>query len=281
MIELTEQQLERFQADGCLLLENFYDRRSEIEPIQQGAYDIIGLVGEQHGVDLDRQPFAPETFDQGFMDLVRADRRLGSVVYDAVKQLAPFVRLTAHSANEAVFKQIRNARAAGVAGGGSGIRIDIPGEEKYRAAWHQEYPAQFRSLDGLVFWSPLRTMTADLGPVDICVGSHREGLLQVFEEDQATYGRAGAYALRIAREQEIIEKYPHVHPLAKPGDVLLMDFLTVHASGYNTSPNPRWSMQLRFFNFDEPKGRAIDWSGSFAAGVSIADVHPDLLVPAR
>jgi hypothetical protein len=278
MTQLTDEQVRQFQHDGFLLIEDFYDSKTIIEPIQRGAYDIIGLVAMQHGVELQRRPFDPENFDDGFMQLIAADRRLGSIVYDAVKQLAPFVRLTASPDNEAIFKQLRSTDTVGIAGGGSGIRIDIPGEEKYRAAWHQEYPAQFRSLDGLVFWSGLRRVTPELGPVDICVGSQREGLINVFNENEGDFGRSGAYALRLAGEEKIISRYDRVQPLAKPGDVLIMDFLTVHASGFNRSTHPRWSMQLRYFNFAEPTGRQIDWSGSFAAGVAIQDVHPGLLV---
>ena len=37
-------------------------------------------------------------------------------------------------------------------------------------------------------------------------------------------------------------------------------------------------MQFRYFNFEDPTGQRIGWSGSFAAGVAINQVHPDLHV---
>lgn len=278
MAILSGEQREQFEADGFLLLEGFYDPRDDIEPIQRGIYEIIGLVADQHGVSLNRDAFTPETYDAGFMQLIAVDRKLGSIVYDAIKQLTPFVRLTGLQRNEVVYRELRGLDFSGIAAGGSAIRVDIPGEEKFRAAWHQEYPGQFRSLDGCVFWSPLRAMTNDIGPVQICRGSHKEGLINVYNEDAAVHGRGGAYALRLVGEEDIITRYPVVAPLTKPGDLLVMDFLTVHASGYNTSPHPRMSMQVRHFNFADPTGRSINWSGSFAAGASINDVHPGLLV---
>ena len=42
---------------------------------------------------------------------------------------------------------------------------------------------------------------------------------------------------------------------------LLIDFLTVHRSGRNRAPVPRWTMQLRYFNFAEPTGAAFGWAG--------------------
>ena len=275
---LSEDQHDAFHRDGFLILKGFYDVERDIEPIRRGVHSIIGFVAEQHGVDLGHRPYSSEEFDAGYMQLKAVDRRLASVVYDAVKQLVPFDRLVARRRNEAVFAQLRNAEVIGCAGAGSGIRIDNPDETTYIAPFHQEYPGQFRSLDGTVFWSPLRSMTQAMGPVKIAKGSHKEGLIKVFSEDQSAMGRTGAYALRLVEEDAIIERYPLVEPLAEAGDVLVMDFLTVHGSGRNVSTHPRWSMQLRYFNFAEPTGRRIDWAGSFAAGRSINDVHPGLHV---
>ncbi|MEG2942015.1 MAG: hypothetical protein RR969_10620 [Thermomonas sp.] len=61
-----------------------------------------------------------------------------------------------------------------------------------------------------------------------------------------------------------------------PGDLVLVDFLTLHASGANTSRRSRWSMQFRYFNFDEAVGMSHGWKGSFAAGVDFRSIHPEL-----
>jgi hypothetical protein len=214
-------------------------------------------------------------FDDGYQSLIARDRALGGLVYDAVKQLVPFVRLTASTLHETITKELRSTHLIGVAGGGSGIRIDNPDEDRYRAPWHQEYPAQFRSLDGLVFWSPLRPLDAALGPVELCVGSHAGGLRRVVREDPSL-GREGAYALLLEDEAAVIGPYAKAAPIAQPGDVLVIDFLTIHRSGVNRSTKARWTMQSRCFTFAEATGRRIGWAGSFAAGRAIADVHPEL-----
>ena len=36
-------------------------------------------------------------------------------------------------------------------------------------------------------------------------------------------------------------------------------------------------MQMRYFNYREPIGRGYDWVGSFAAGVDIEKIHPELI----
>lgn len=265
----------RFAADGYVLLKGFYNVKQEIEPVQQGIRSIIELVAGKYGVD------APcgtpeEAMVSGQMALVAGSRKYGAEVYDAVKQLPAFLALVANNKNIQLFNQLRAGAMAGIAAGGSGIRIDNPREEKFMAPWHQEFPAQLRSQDGAVFWSPLLPVSPELGPVELCVGSHREGPVPVYEDDGGI-GKSGAYGLRLDREEERLAKYERVAPLTEPGDLLIMDFLTLHRSGYNSASHPRWSMQFRYFNFADPVGVKIAWRGSFAAGERYQDVLPDLV----
>ena len=196
-------------------------------------------------------------------------------VYDAVKQIPAFMALASSRRNVELFEKLRLGSVAGVAAGGFGIRIDNPNDEGFRALWHQEFPAQLRSIDGLVYWSPLLPITVDMGPVEIAEGSHIQGPVPVYEDDGGI-GKTGAYSLRLDREQEILAKYKKISPLLNPGDLLVMDFLTLHQSGINLSDRPRWSMQFRYFNFNDPVGIDISWKGSYAAGVRFQDLLPSL-----
>lgn len=265
-----------FARDGFLVLRGFFDPERDVDAVRRGIHEVIGLVADEGGVPLSRAPYAADRFDDGYLALKAADRSLASTVYDAVKQLPAFVRLVADPRAEAVMRSLRPDSMPGIAAGGSGIRIDNPDEDQYRAWWHQEYPAQFRSLDGIVIWSPLRALTPELGPVELLRGSHVEGLLPVVSD--TTSGRDRAYALRLRDEDAVVTRHERVAPLTRPGDAVVIDFLTVHRSGRNTSAEPRWTMQSRWFNFAEPTGRSIGWAGSFAAGNRIADVHPGLEV---
>ncbi len=272
---LTPAQRETFQEEGLLIIPGFYDLERDILPIQRAIYDIIGLVIDKYRLPISRQPFSVETFDSGYQALIAANRAHGGEVYDAVKQIPAFVRLVAHPLHDRLFRELRGEEALpGVAAGGYGIRIDNPGEERFRANWHQEYPAQLRSLDGLVYWSPLLTVSEELGPVQFCLGSHHDGLVPV--HSAGADGKTRAYALVLQDEQERIARYRQVAPLTSPGDLVVVDFLVLHASGFNRAQRSRWSMQLRYFNFNEPTGRAHGWKGSFAADVDFRSVHPEL-----
>ena len=256
--------------------QGFFDLKKDIEPIQREIYNVVGLILRQYRVPKKREPFTPATFDSGYQELIALDRKIGGVVYDAVKQIPAFVRLITHPAFSVIFKALRKDSIPGIAAGGYGIRIDNPNEERFRAPWHQEYPAQLRSLDGLIFWSPLLEIAPELGPVEFCLGSHKEGVLPVYSQDPNNPEKSGAYALTLKNEKELIEKYQHAAPLTSPGDLVILDWLTLHSSGQNISQRSRWSMQIRYFNFAEPTGMSYWWKGSFADGVDFRTIHPEL-----
>jgi ectoine hydroxylase-related dioxygenase (phytanoyl-CoA dioxygenase family) len=276
-ILLDREQIDKFNNNGLLVLENFYDLTQDIEPIQYGVYQIIKILLAKYQISIKQLPFSPDTFDCGYQELIARDRTIGGEVYDAVKQIPAFIRLVASPLHEALFAQIRQTDALGIAAGGYGIRIDNPFEEKYRAPWHQDYPAQFRSLDGIVFWSPLVPITEALGPIEFCLGSHKDGLRRVCTKDIKNPEKTGAYGLILENEEEVISHYPHASPLSKPGDLIVVDFLTLHASGFNRGKRSRWSMQNRYFNYNDPTGIKISWRGSFASNNSIKDIHPELI----
>lgn len=271
---LTGAQIAEFQRDGVLIVPGFYDLEDDIVPIQHGIHRLIGQVMKRHGIEDKRPPFSPETFDDGYQPLIARNRAYGSEIYDAVKQIPAFIRLLGDTKHEHVFKALRAGAIPGIAAGGYGVRIDNPNEERYRAEWHQEYPSQMRSIDGLVFWSPLLQLTQELGPVQFCRSSHAAGPLPVLTKDAGR--KSGAYAVRLKDEAQLLARYEKIAPLTSPGDLVVVDFLTLHASGFNTSHRSRWSLQFRYFNFDDPTGLAHGWKGSFAAGVDFRQIHPEL-----
>ena len=90
--------------------------------------------------------------------------------------------------------------------------------------------------------------------------------------------KTGAYGLVLADEAECVAKYEQTAPLTSPGDLVIIDFLTLHRSGVNYAARSRWSMQIRWFNFREPTGARLGWPGSFAVGNDLRVVHPEIVV---
>ncbi|NOR71484.1 MAG: phytanoyl-CoA dioxygenase [Methylomarinum sp.] len=275
---LSFEQKKELSENGFILLKNFYDLAEEIEPIQFGIWQIIGVLLKKYKCPVQQKIFTPDTFDDGYLDLIKKDRKYGGEVYDAVKQIPAFLRLVSAKKNEDLFFEMRNTNCAGIAGRGFGVRIDNPNEQKYRSLWHYEYRDQLRSIDGVVFWTPLVSVTSKLGPVQVCPKSHLGPLRRSYLYDTTNQNKSGAYAMRLENEQQLIKKYGIVAPLSEPGDLIIMDFLTLHSSGENFANRARWSMQFRLFNFLDPAGQKINWVGGVADGVSLSSVHPELVI---
>jgi hypothetical protein len=275
---LSPAQVAEFENNGLLVLRGFYDVERSIRPIQRGIHQIIGLVIAKHGLSIPRAELTDDSFDSGYQELIRINRKHGGEVYDAVKQIPAFMRLVTDSRLEQLLCELRKTTAAGIAAAGYGIRIDNPGEERYRATWHQEYLGQLRSMDGLGFWMPLHHVDASLGAVEFCLGSHREGLLKVRDSNPDQPDKTGAYGLLLDREDEVVSRFPRVAPETDPGDLALFDFLTIHRSGFNRSNRARWSMQTRYFNFNDPTGIRIGWAGSYASNRDVRNIHPEVFV---
>ncbi|MDX8396331.1 MAG: hypothetical protein R8K22_07960 [Mariprofundaceae bacterium] len=168
-----------FEKDGVIILKGFYDVDEEIVPIQKAIYNIIGLVIKKYQLPIARLPFNPNCFDEGFQEVLKSDRQYASEIYDAVKQIPAFIRLVGNEKHEMVFSQLFNTEVPGVAAAGYGIRIDNPREDRFRAPWHQEFLSQLRSLEGVVFWSPLLAISEELGPVEFCISRYKVELMEV------------------------------------------------------------------------------------------------------
>jgi hypothetical protein len=274
---ISPEEVARFREEGFLLVKGFYDFERDIVPIQRGVHAVIGLLRKKNGL-APTGDFSPSTFDEGYLDLIKANRDWGGEVYDAIKQIPAFVRLVSSARNEILFRQLRNTEAVGIAAGGYGIRIDNPNEERYRADWHQEYHSQLRSQDGITFWTSLVPLSENMGPVRFCVGSHKGGLLRVHTSDPTNPDKTGAYGLILENRERVVAGYTQAAPLPQAGDLVLIDYAVLHCSGFNISERARWSAQIRYFNFYDPTGVQIGWKGSFAAGQHFGTIHPELVV---
>lgn len=275
-LALTQTQIEEFNSQGYLILRNYFDVDTEIEPIHRALFKIISLIIERDGLNIEVGPYQAENFDCAYLKLLAKGRHYGGEVYDLAKQIPAFLRLICSERLQELFSSLRHDVLPGIGKASYGIRIDNPNEEQFRSQWHQEFLFQPQSKDGVVFWTPLVAVTEEMGPVMLCPQSHKAGLLPV-ESDGSYQGKSGAYKLGLRNEQEVIEQYEILQPTTEPGDLILMDFLTLHQSGFNTSNRARWSIQSRFFNFNEPTGKKIGWLPSVVDGTNLNEVFGELI----
>lgn len=267
---LSTEQLKQWNEDGFLLLKGFYSLEDEILPIQKEIYRLFTLMGERIGEKIQTETFSPEKFDDGLPYLVKANRAEASVAYDAVKKLPSYVHLASCEKHTVVAKELLESDFVGFAPRGYGIRLDHASEDKFLTQLHQDYTSQLGSPKGVVFWSPLRKVTKELGPVVLYPGSHKLGVLPIEKRGEGSYG------LWLENEDQLRKKFDSVALEVDVGDVVIMDYLLLHESSPNRTTSTRWSMISRYFDFTNEVGRGYGWKGGLAEGNSFEAIHPEL-----
>jgi len=273
---------ETFERDGFVVLRHWLDVERELRPLQRELGMLIEhaarTCGARYGV-----PDDPAEFDRGYLELVAAHPEVQPLVYDMAKNLVAFQRLIVSERLAGLFRALRDTELAGTAPGSNGVRIDRPGDDRRLAPWHQEFQYQFRSLDGVTFWMPLVPVTAEMGPVVLARGSHRNGvepLIDVSGRGESEMATGAYQSLRLEDEVSIPERYELCAPVSNPGDLFAFDFLTLHASGANVGTRARWTAQIRYFNFSDEYGASIRWMGGLKHGTTLAGANA-LLAEAR
>jgi len=197
-------------------------------------------------------------------------RAQAAIVYDAMKRLPSYVQLTASAKHAEVAKQLLRSEFVGFAPRGYGIRLDHPGEDKFLTQLHQDYTSQLISPRGVVFWSPLRKVTKELGPVVLYPGSHKLGVQRIEKRGEGSYG------LHLPNDEELRRQFTAIAPEPDVGDVVAVDYLLLHESSPNRSNRTRWAMICRYFDFHEETGIRHGWKGGLAEGNSFETIHPEL-----
>ena len=267
---ISKEQLNQFENEGFVYLPSFYDLENEILPIQKDIYQLISILIKNYNLSIEQETFSSQTFDSGLNELLKNHRELVSTIYDAVKKIPSYMKFACSQKNEEIAKMLLKTKFVGFANRGFGIRMDNPLEDKFLTQWHQDYVSQLCAKNGIVLWSPLRDVTSEMGPVEFCPSSHKEGVFRVLKDGDGSYG------LKIKNENEIISKYNSIIPEVKSGDLVILNYLVLHRSTPNRSKFTRWAMISRYFDFLDPVGISYGWRGGLQEGNSFEKIHPEL-----
>jgi len=268
VLPLTQKDKEFFDKYGFLYIKKLYPE-DLFKKLLQEISQLIHLICEREGCSPDSA--GSDEFDCGLKSLLKKDRKLGGLIYEAVKKLPSHIQLASHPVHIEVCKNLMNMRFPGFAARGWGTRMDHPSEDTFLTQLHQDYVSQLGSPKGLVFWTPLRFVDHRLGPLVIFPGSHKEGVFPI-----SVQGR-GSEGLMIADEKNIRAKFNSICPEVANGDTVVMDYMTLHESSPNRGSQTRWSFISRYFDFQDPVGTKIGWVGGVQEGSSFEKIFPELV----
>lgn len=215
-MKLTEDALARFHTEGYVFIPDCFGAE-EVELLQREATRIFQeprpeIRYEKSGVP--RTAFAVHTYSEP-MDVLRRDPRL----------IEPLEQIFEEALYVHQFKL--NAK--------SSYKSDV-------WHWHQDFP-QWHREDGMpepramniaVFLDDVMPIN---GPLMLVPGSHRDGILDSYYDDQST-SHAGWYT-----KNEVMERYVAqngiVAPTGRAGSLLMFHANLLHGSVSNITPYPR------------------------------------------
>ena len=272
MRKLAEQDLQRFQEDGYLVVEGVLDQVTDIDPI----FDEYSRVLDELANSL----FEQRVIDSTFADLAFCDRLIavsqasgrslgryfsptlpeGGILHDTPMHLGPavFGLLTNPKVLDVVedvigpeiyVNPLHHMRLKlpprAVPGAGDGLIGAVP--------WHQDSGVLQADADDaavLTVWIPITEATVENGALEVIPGSHRGDRDVMFHCPAKIEIGFGPYI----PDHMVAENRVPV-PM-KVGSILLLHKRVVHRSLDNTSENDvRLSFDLRYQRVGEPTGR--------------------------
>ena len=266
-LEISDSQRDQFRSTGALVLrgavsDEFVGRFRET--VSQWSERLVRAVGlRPRSVSC-----AQDAFDANLVVLRSQAPAEAGNLYDAIKKMRALMQWASSRELIDLAGKLLGSADIGVASRGWGVRIDYPGDISHRTQLHQEFVSQLCGPQGVVLWTPLRDVTRELGPVIYYPGSHSMGLLPLEVHGAASQDQrirnCGGLRASLAFEQ----------PEIAAGDLLILDFLTLHESGLNVGQVPRWSLTTRLFNAGDEASIEMRWRGGIQEGNTLKDLPP-------
>ena len=188
-----------------------------------------------------QKPWNTNLFHEELIKFRKSDPKKFSLLYDSTQTSVPLLELLTEELILKCSANLLGAKNNELSIAECMIRIDVPGDKKNIAGWHQEI--SYLRNNGLVIWIPLSDITPDLGPLQVCPKSHHEGELAVAQNKNLP-GDVSTVAVDEIKP-EYIAKYSIMDVEIKKGDVLFFNTELFHRSGVNMSNRIRFSCQIR------------------------------------
>lgn len=236
-----ESQVKFYHDNGFLVLPNLIDVK-DLEPIRLAIEDWVDQLAQT----LYRKGEIPSLFEnlsfQHRMVFIAnySVNTLNSRVFELRNQAAKSKNLFKFVKNQQLITALTAILGTEISWTGSfAVRVKLPESKESYTPWHQDshyYGELTRYIQVISVWLPLVDVNEHNGCMHVLPGSHRWGLLEGKRDRN-----------RIVRIFDDTEKRgTSVKLPMHPGDALIFNNLTCHASTVNTTDQIRWSVDIRY-----------------------------------
>jgi ectoine hydroxylase-related dioxygenase (phytanoyl-CoA dioxygenase family) len=250
LFEQVEEMKQFFEENGFAIVSDGIPLQG-IEDFRRELRNLINAFLLKAGLP-EREGDA--VFSEGFMALEHKNHDFIASLYDTVFQTPAFFRLIGSKHIEDAVKRLMGVPPHHPLYGYTNRCLFAPPEDERRTyGWHQEVFYTVPRGKYLQSWAPLVfDSTAQDGTIEICPGSHKEGIAK------QTWNDVPGRATQVLIDDDVIAKYKPVTVDMKLGEMLIFSGYLAHRSGRNSSEHVRYSLvgmyhDVRHVPFKTPK----------------------------
>ncbi len=227
---------ESFHENGYLIIEDFFTK-NHMEDFSSQLASLIKIYLTKAGIDYSILK-NESIFDRGLELLEEFDHNFVAQIYDTIPQMPSFFRICGNEDTEQVINFLmKRKKDSPLYGFTNRCRIDSPKDDRRLYGWHQEVFYTIPKSNFIQTWAPLvRNTTIENGTIQICVGSHKEGI------PKQEWTEKKEKATQIIVDKDIVSKHEQLSIEMKLGSILLFSGKTIHRSGNNQSNQVRFSL---------------------------------------
>jgi ectoine hydroxylase-related dioxygenase (phytanoyl-CoA dioxygenase family) len=172
--------------------------------------------------------------------------RFVSELYDITANLPEFLRLVAKPEHAQLVNQVLGrAKDAPLYTMTYRCRIDPPQDTIVLAEWHQEVFFSVPESRFVLVWAPLiRDATVGNGAMQVCVGSHRSGIVK------QRWAQPEGRHRQMYIDAGLINSHEQMSIELKVGQIVLFSPYVIHRSGINSSDEVRFTLIGAFHDID-------------------------------
>ena len=244
---LSVKEVEHFKQQGYLIQEGVYTG-SDLTLLRQGlTITVQNKCNQLMAQGLLDQDFAQEPFETRLAQLYKHNQEAGRQILGSI--------WSGSFHGPGILKALRHSSLIDrvsdligpdiVATSIYRIRPKVPGHLQSEVPWHQDAGysmAHCYDYEMITCWIPLVDVNQENGCLWLIPAQHQSGIIQHYAEGHAGY-------LEIAPEEVPAGAIPIE---ISAGSVLIMTGMTPHASFENRSDIVRWSIDLRYQDFNVP-----------------------------
>ena len=193
-------------------------------------------------------------FNNELIKLRKKNKKKFAHFYDTLQNSAALYQLWTNNKILKIIEKLMECKSTLICAADFQLRMDSPIDARNTLKWHQDsaYFKQNNSgYNALSCWAPLINLTYNMGPLEFLEKSHKLGCLKSTNKRHDTAKILSPYTGKFETEQrELPKKITQEFKLKKfeleLGDMLFLNFDTIHRSGINCSKIFRMSTLCRY-----------------------------------